>query len=702
MTQTDRHKALRMFIMKNIIFLLILCPLLSFGTKIAIVAKSNESIVQYSASELKTFLDEKNGFEYISQEEKADWVITLLRDKSLKEGSFRVTSTLKGKHFIQLRGATNNEILYAVYTFLEKLGFVFEISGPYVPEKINVDAINIYSETIIPVVKYRGIRQHLNFPMDISSYSQMDAKKYIQNLARMRFNHITFHSYPGQWYKVTKKDTIEYAGNFFYGEKLNMPDNPFIQRNVHNNKIFCIPEIEPYYDSIAVKSKLAINWLNEVMKEAKRVGMRVQFSFEPRSKSTNVDETIAKIEQIQQQYPLLDAIEMTTEEAGGWGPVNSANETKEILVSFFGNEILNDAIVTTPIKSTQTDLGYLYGEIGHNLKVIEAVRKKKIQTPLLKLGIYSVVNDYSIPAYHLARKFAPVTEVSILSSYGSGNVARVIPQIISDKKDWDETTVYSWLEFDGMMFLQQNGIQGIYNLVKNRMEQAPDSRFNTIAFNHWRTAENKITARYASLSTLFGAIEPARFYEDYAKELGIASPSSFTRAMLLLQEAFDSKSSNMGFAWMGSWKNGINFEPSETLKGALALYESARKELSKCSHGNANAYAKNTVQFLDNRLRTTIIYYQAFIKQNELKTPDLTVKRYSEICNEVLSMFDVCLKTYSEMMPDRGCEGTLLDLYICPVRAVKISRQKKTGIPIGEPADTTNIHFDAPGVPIFN
>lgn len=76
---------------------------------------------------------------------------------------------------------------------------------------MNTNAIKEYDETIIPVAKFRGIRQHINFPMDISSYTLKDAKQYIQNLARMRFNFITFHSYPGQWYEVKKKDTIEYA-----------------------------------------------------------------------------------------------------------------------------------------------------------------------------------------------------------------------------------------------------------------------------------------------------------------------------------------------------------------------------------------------------------------------------------------------------------------------------------------------------------
>jgi hypothetical protein len=444
---------------------------------------------------------------------------------------------------------------------------------------------------------------------------------------------------------------------------------------------------------------MAVNWLNEVIKEAKRVGMRVQFSFEPRNKSTNVDETISIIQQIQQQYPLVDAIEMISEESGGWGPSNTAEETKAILTSFFGNEVLNDTSITSYIRPSQSDLGYTYGQMGHFIKVLDVVKAKNIKTVPLKIGIYATT-QYCVPAYYLVNKYSPSTEIAILPAHGSANVAKKAPIVVTNESNWSKTTIYSWLEFDGMMYLQQNGIQGIYNLIKNKNSYSPEFRFNTIAFNHWRTAENKVTARYASLSTLYGAIEPSRFYEEYAKRSGIANPEAFASAMQMLQKAFDYNTSNMAFAWMGYWKNGINFQSTESVKGALTLYEAARTELIKCATGNANPYARNTIQFLENRLRATIIYHQAFLKQNELNATGITNEKYEEICGEVLSIYDECMKVYAEMMPDRGCEGTLINMYLSPIRAVKISQQQKTGIPFDEPMKN-NFHYDAPAAPIF-
>ncbi len=424
--------------MKRIIIIFFIFPLWTFGAKIAIVTHSNDSIVQYSISELKSFLNEKNGFSYTDRQEDADWVVSLQEDPSIQEGGFRVNSVFKEKQWIKLSGATPNEILHAVYTFLEKLGFVFEISGFYEPEKLNTDSIVNYTQTIVPIVKYRGIRQHINFPMDISSYPLEDAKKYIRDLARMRFNHITFQCYTGLWYETKKKDHTEYAGCFFYNDTHYIPDNSFIKKYVHQNKkIFCIPEIEPFYNNEEIRSKLAVWWLGEVMKEAKRVGMRIQVSFESTNevKSNDVEEMISKIQGIVKQYPLVDVLEMITAESGGWGDSCTAEGTKATLVRYFGNGVLKDPRITAPIRDKQTDLEFLYAQVGYYIKTINTMKDRNISVPPLQIGIYCV-DKLCPPVYYLARKYAPSTEVCILPGHGSTPVAKNTRAVISGKEDW--------------------------------------------------------------------------------------------------------------------------------------------------------------------------------------------------------------------------------------------------------------------------
>lgn len=686
---------------KNLFFILLIIPFGVFATNFTIQTKSKNPSVGFAEEELKQFLNAENDFSYTPLATKADWIIVLKQNKALPECAFGVKCFTKNKkQYIELSGAAEKDIPCAVYTLLEKLGYTFSFNGAVSIGKLNAVGIKNYAETVVPVVKYRGIRQHINFPMDISSYAVADAKAYIRNLARMRFNHIAFHSYPGQWYEIHKKDgTTEYAGNFFYGDRHDVPNNPLIQKYVTNKITFCIPEIESSFDDIPTRSKMAVKWLNEVIHEAKLTGMQVQYSWEPRSIATDVQSSVDALQQIYKQYPQIDALEMITEESGGWGPVNTAEETKAILTSFFGKDILKDPVVVSPIQPSQADLGYIYGQIGHILKTFDQVKKQQIKLPPLKLGIYCT-NGYNVPTYYLARKFFPEGEICIMPAHGSANVAKHTHNILKTENDWQKTTIYSWLEFDGMMYLQQNGIKGIYELIKKRQEAAPKTRLNAIAFNHWRTAENDITARYAALTTLYGADAPADFYKQYAEKTGIHEAETFAKSMELLQTAFDARTSNIGFAWMGAWRNGFNFYSNNDVDEMLQKYKAARAEVDKCLSGNNSSVANNTIRFLDNRLRATIIYLEAFRKANELREKDISNEKYNEISNDVLAIFDECLKAYAEMMPDRGCQGTLINMYLSPVRAIKISRQKKTGVPLDEPLKPSS-HYDAPAPPIF-
>jgi len=221
--------------------ILIILLILLFGvtgaqnTKIVFSGISDTPVSKFTVSELKKFITNDDLIE-IENQGITGIYFSFLRDTLLPEAAFKIESQENGNSLnVFLSGNTESDILYAAYTFLEKGGYLFEITGPVIPEKFNWQAVNNYTEEIIPAVKKRGIRQHINFPMDLSAWSEKDAKEYIRNLARMRFNYITFHSYPGQWYEVHRKDTIEYAGNFFYGKN----KRSFVDIFIDNGSRFC-------------------------------------------------------------------------------------------------------------------------------------------------------------------------------------------------------------------------------------------------------------------------------------------------------------------------------------------------------------------------------------------------------------------------------------------------------------------------------
>ncbi len=628
-------------------------------------------------------------------------------------GAFSVKVQEDGRKWtVHLRGGDAASVLAAAYTFLERGGYLFDMTGPKPPERFLWDSLRHWQKTLIPAVRYRGIRQHLNFPMDLSAWSVEEAKEYIRNLARMRFNAITLHSYPGQWYEVRRRDTVEYAGHFFYGDVHLVPDYPAIRRIAVNRKYFCIPEIEPYFLQVEERSRLAIGWLQDVIDEAKRCGMRVRFSFEPRSDATDLQRSIETVQAILKEYPRIDALEFITEEAGGWGPRTTRQATEAMIRRHFGETMLRDSVVMAPVRDEQSDLAYIYGQVGHITALMRRLRDDHLVPDDLELvlGIYVVIPDYARGAWYLARRFSPPgTRISLMPGHHSMRVAANTPLVLRDTSDWHRAILYSWIEFDGMMYIQQNGVSGIHDLLKETDEKG---KVSELLFNHWRTAENRVTARYAAEATLQGPLDPRAFYRDYARKLGILPADTFARAMLLLDRADTTAmhhAAGFAFCWVGRWRHGgpIGAYPVEELEKMRQAYLKVLNTLQGCDAGTTRPAARRLLTFLDNRLRTTLLYIRAFEKGRELRPfPSVTPpppeeqQRYAKVCNGVLALFEQYIDLYAEENADRGCAGNLVSLWHGPVKGIRIYREKYGGIPFEEevPPGTA---IDQPPLPVI-
>jgi hypothetical protein len=85
-----------------------------------------------------------------------------------------------------------------------------------------------------------------------------------------------------------------------------------LKKVVRNDRIYCIPAIEPFYNDPQKESQMAISWLNGVMTEAKRVGLTVNMSYELRE--YGMDYALATSKAILEEYPLLDGLELISEE----------------------------------------------------------------------------------------------------------------------------------------------------------------------------------------------------------------------------------------------------------------------------------------------------------------------------------------------------------------------------------------------------
>ncbi len=222
-----------MFSKKSFLFALIFIISLSAfsGNRIAVklTGIAETPPISFAKQELTTLFNKALAESGIQEKH---YSFVLRKDNLLKNGAFTVEVSHKRDHsYIQLSGEDEAGISHAVYTFLEDIGYRFEISGIVKPEKFSLENLEEKHQKITPAIRWRGIRQHVNFPMDISSYPVEEAKEYIRNLVRLRFNKLAMHSYPNFWHEVKKNDTTDYAGNFFYAKSVGLK----VLRNKYGN-----------------------------------------------------------------------------------------------------------------------------------------------------------------------------------------------------------------------------------------------------------------------------------------------------------------------------------------------------------------------------------------------------------------------------------------------------------------------------------
>ena len=639
-----------------------------------------DPVLAFAVDEMASFLGRKYAVDRTGAMADAAWIIDLGVDKAMEEFSFSVTALAPaggGKaSTVELRGSNPAGVLHAVYTMLEKAGLRFDIGGALHADAVSLEGLRGFNRLVRPAVRRRGIRQHINFAMDISSYPVEEAKEYIRSLARLRMNSITFHSYPGQWYPAAAKGEPALAGNFFYGQRHDIPDDPLFKSVVRNQKVFCIPAIEPYYDQPEEKSRRAMEWLSEVIQEAKRVGLTVNFSMELRETDPRL--SLASCRFVLERYPWIDALELISQE-------NSDRPG---------------------------------GEIEYNAKILRMLREKETpgRTPAYGLGIYSTGIEELKPGFEKLRRLVPPdVHMTVLPSHGARKAVENLKAIPITADDVKRTMFYSWIEFDGLMYLQQNPVEGIRELIEEGRRLSGGAPMYGIGWNHWRTAENRTSIAYAAAAMIEGPIEPRDFYRDYGRALGIGDLEAYGAAMTALDDA-DTEARNdlfnIGFCWGGYWtspKGLANYGeyPPDKIEAAIGHFGAARDGLVRCSAGPASVEGKKYLDFLANRISCTLLHLRAFLKMTELqplfagKNPKpLTVEdrqRIGLLASEALALETKYMKLHAQMILDRGCEGTLMSYYHGPVHLLK--QIMKTYAGQGDAAGSARKTPDAPPAP---
>ncbi len=678
--------------------------------KISIIQKSEG--LSYAALELVKFLTEYTSVEIICGE-GGDRTVTLEVDASMPAHAYTV---MGDGTTLTICGGNASSVNCGVYEALADAGILFEATGYSVPHAFDVEAFFAVRKAVKPKFRLRGIRQHINFPMDISSYPLKDAQEYIRAIARMRYNAITFHSYPGQWHETRPDDEKDNAGHFFYGQVHTLPgDDPLLCSRIHNRKVYCIPEVEAIFYDEAKRADYARYWLNEVMATAKEAGLTITLSVEILGDDEAA--TVRMLHVICETYPLIDTLELITEECGGFRdqPGVTRENVQDFIVGLFGEDIL-DADGNLP--GLPDKMSYQLGSSAVSLKrLLRALELRDEwlagleRVPALRAGLYLTCPDTLRVLRPILRLKRPAeTTMSLLSAHGALAVARNVEETGNTSEDWQNTMYYSWAEFDGNMFLQQlstDGIEALSNMPDT------DSSYG-YCINHWRTAENNLTITYAAQAAIDGTTA-SDFYLTYARKLGIADEVGFAEAcrkLAWLDTYNRDNLFNIGFCAVSCWFNwhrrkggmkprGFDAEPQErSIAEYGVLIEAFEKLLPAATSKEGIAF----LRLMANRCHTSILHVRAMHVLDELETiydyddpkpltPE-TLTRAKEIVAQSMEAAREYLDVYGALMPDRGGEGHIISYYETSVAYIRAVAATFTNAEVVEVES-----YDAPPMP---
>ena len=665
-----------------------------------IIVDRSHPTLAYAAQELRSFLDRTTNLHIADDHAHADYSFTLSKDAGLPATCHAVrVAEAGGRTEVTLTGHDEACVLHAVYAMLEQCGVYFDILAPMLPERLDLTALTAGQQVTTPFVRRRGIRQHINFAMDISSYPLAEAREYVRNLARMRMNHISFHSYSGQWFGYTQAGKYIHGGNFFYGTRFDLPDRPPFTGNIRNRSVYCIPEIEAVVDQPQQRSRMATEWLNAVIAECKLCGLHVQLSIEPPGETHA--QGVAICRDVLKLYPAIDTFELITPECGNSQRTLSAAELKAYLVDLFGDGVLADQALLASLKDNLHQLEGGLRNFARNLRIVEELRATSDRAmPALALGAYITCPDSLRVLHSVMQRYTPAdVSLAFLPAHGARRAVANLKQMAFSRQSIGRTMLYGWIEFDGNMYLQQNSVVGARQLLEFAKALAGADQVAGAALNHWRTAENRVCIAYAARAFIQGPIDPAAFYRQYARVLGLEDAGRFAGIMQELDDLDDlarEKMFNIGFCVNGCWiRPGLRWTQrwdNGAIDAARQRYRDAIGEMEACLESASRPAGRELLRFLINRVECTLLQLECAQTMKSLAAfcdhehPDrLTAGQKQEVkdaCAQAMALAQRYLARHAEAIVDRGCEGMLISYqttipnYIEHIRAVFVEGEQ--------------------------
>ena len=573
---------------------------------------------------------------------------------------------------VRLTGPRENEVLLAVYLALDTMGIVFDTKTRY-PGSLDWTALAT-QKVVHPFARLRGIRQHINFPMDISSYHLEEAKEYIRSLARMRMNAITFHSYDGMWHNQ--------PGHFFYGRIHEVPPQDYIQKAVHNRAYYMIPECEALYGNETAVGNYAVYWLNEVMKTAKECGLHITLSIEPATE-------VAVTKEALQYYPLIDTLELISPEGGGESdrPHTETADIKAHAVALFGETVLDVGGHLPGLDEEQAEHSpAIYPTLDSLKRAMEHL--PYIKNVPVRIGLYVLCPETLYIVKRIMDKVLPEDMMqTFLPAHGAEMVTAITKGMAFAPEDFQKTVLHSWVEFDGNMYISQNAANAIGRMTAWLQDYTGAPSIHALYFNHWRTEENRIALAYAAACTETPS-NVTDWYATYAQRLGIADGEAFAKTMYKAGELdifCRNNLFNIGFCFLPCWTNhfGINWIKGWTAENTQKARDGMREiigDLNGLLIEVTDREGIDLLRFLINRYEASIYHLDMIDAMNKIRDsqePAFVEAALAEASEHV----DRYMRKMCEMMPDRGCQGQLVSYAFSMPGYIEHLRKCYLGVP---------------------
>lgn len=622
------------------------------------------------------------------------------------------SGTLDGKPAVAVTGGSPATVLWAAYALLEQLGVVFEFSGEIIPRRVAELDLTRLDLRRQPSIAERGMRLHLNFPMDQSAYSLPDFLAWVDRVARMKCNYLMFHFYSGHpwfYFKFRGAETRSatfFAASYMFGGKYMLPGDMIGRSLIANRAQFFPPELEGMEPGVDLYRRTQER-LGAVMDRCHRRGIKVAVSFEPLSPPGDIaahlgewekdfgshdalmrELTVARLNACMDAYPQADEYQLISVEGSDDAPqgLDLRADLKRLCAKYripfdpdneagFSGEREKGVNLTpynAPAVAAELERG-LYRPVVSTLRYVdlalEVLKDPRISGRMAREGKQENVGIYlpNPPAVKLCTPalrvmMPPHSRLALMCDYGARGTADQMPTWDAFRGADLQLGVMSWLEFDGSMLLPESWPHSVFDCVRN----AAGLPLTTLVCNHWR-----VSGLEADAAAVAEVPWQRGTYDDWldgylARTFGVTAAPLARRAYDALEAATlycRAHLFNVGFCYEGRWRGGYDYPP-ELLEGAKKLFEQARIGFLVLDAALPEGRPRLRAMYLADRCKCAQAHLDCVqeLRGAEVspEAPPEQLKAASEHAQRALEHAREYMNTYSQLVLDRGDQGMMV------------------------------------------